>query len=670
MNKIGSYNKLVISGVIFLLLVPIFSNTGFSTETHQDDGDGWWTDTFQNETYIKTFENCEIPEEGGKITLSKGVIDDEEYDFSKYKTAGHVAFWYEIPIFMCYLRHDLRKFLNGFTFKEYDRIDGNDEKNVTHESYNGVIVHQFRFKLEDTSYITQLDLLWHGKAINYRKVSMYYWQPKYIGNFGKWIEADKHTVSEGTITELQHSIKNITKELFNNSDYLDVCIVVTPLNRMKISSISSNYASLTAYSEGYVPTGYVISESIIPRKISSWEMLTWEDETESKSSIKYQILYANESEIKDEILTGNENGFSKPPIYLTSINASKIGEIKIKAKIERDTENILCSPKIFGWSVAWQTRENTWQDLFNSTLRLNETERESVSIFKGNASLTAYTDWPMFGQNPENTRASDGKGVIDNPEIPWWYSEDDIQVGGSYRNPVIKDEKLYIASLNGTELCVFHNVFERGAKELSEVDRITIPDKLTLQNSPAVTDSNLIISTGSTSFGGIENKVCAFDVINLEFQWDFSYKDKKTGKGEICYYASPTISNGKIFLSSWSGDKSIWDPLSSIFDLSSLTKGNNRLIVLSEENGNQLWEYELPAGSFSSPAVSEDAGRVIVGCQNVKGDSLFALDLNGGGVIWNQTVGHLQLFMTTRFLSLLKSRFLEQFLPMVQRLLP
>jgi hypothetical protein len=101
MDKSHSYNKLVVMGFAFLLLLPILSNIGFSTETHQDDDDGWWTDTFQDETYVDLDSNCVISK--GSITLNPNTNTQQIYDFSNWETSDDKAYYYTTTFFRSFL---------------------------------------------------------------------------------------------------------------------------------------------------------------------------------------------------------------------------------------------------------------------------------------------------------------------------------------------------------------------------------------------------------------------------------------------------------------------------------------------------------------------------------------------------------------------------------------
>jgi len=640
MDKSHSYSKLVVMGFAFLLLLPILSNIGFSTETHQDDDDGWWTDTFQDETYVDLDSNCVISK--GSITLNPNTNTQQIYNFSDWETSDDKAYYYTTTFFRSFL--PLPPYINILLGNEkefsrywddYDLFAKKDEKMVTTEPSGKSTVHHFRFKIiQDVSFITQLDFYWCGETENSRKISMYYWQPIGNSSVGMW---EKAGTSENETVEL---LGSYTGDLpFDKDNYIDVCIVATP-SGIGECSLSSDYVNITAHTQGYPLTGgTATSETISPNSISMWEMLTWNDDTERDTEIKYQILYENNTIIENSILGGNQEGFTDPPVYLNSIPADEYTKIKIRADLE--TKDPSVTPEILRWSVTWQTKENTWVDLFNSTLRIDAGMSNKVNIEGGNVELIPLiNNWTMFGQNPANTRASDGSGPRSEPK-PYWLSPEEYKVGSGHRNPVIKDGILYIASSDGSTIYAFNTIFSGdGLYNNPYQDKQGTISNYAVRNSPAITDNLVVVATGNTSDGGVENQVYAFNKNDLKEEWGFTYKDEKTGKSEICYYASPVVSGNKIFLSSWSGDESL---LGSLMGFLNLTKGNNKIIALelSDDGINlkkMVWDYSLPAGSFSSPAIYGD--NVVVGCANVKPnqDSLFCLDANGK-YEWSVNVG-------------------------------
>jgi len=616
MGKNNLYKRSIILWIIFLSLsISSFSNIGFSLEIDEDDG--WWTNTFQDDGTV-TLSHCEISD--GSIILNSNESSKRTYDFANKSESK--AYSCKTPFFIPLMPPSLYILLleKEFTNIGYSKIKSPNKDTTSSEASLLREIHHFRFKLnQNRDSITQLDISWCGKAENDQKITMYYWQT--IGNSGIWNKA-RTAISQGTIIELQ---RNFTGELFiSNDSYVDICIVVYPEVGKKCS-LSSDYVKIVAYSYGYALSGTAISTNINPINIDSWELFTWDDLEKSGTSIKHHILYENGTLIDDKILPGNKDGYdsTNKPVSLVSIDVDEIDKIKIRANLT--TTNPAVSPKLNSWNVLWQTKENTWEDMFNSKLRVDE--KDNVKISNGNASiLPFYNDWTIFGQNPSNTRASDGYGP-DSNDI-YWYSPSNNQTGGNHRNPVINDGKLFIASKNGNEIYVFNTTVsvENEGGPNPAFNQGNIPQYL-IENSPAISDSLLILATGSTSKGGEENKVYALDNNNLEVTWEFNYSSINPSNPNICYSASPTISNDKIFLSSWSGDESL---------LEFLTAGNNKIIAL-DLNGNWQWDSNLPAGSFSCPTVHGD--MVIVGCENANGESLFAFDIESGENVWNSSVG-------------------------------
>jgi len=639
MNKTNSYNRLIIIGIIILLLISNFSIIGFSIDPSIDKDDGvYYIDKFYDGINVN-LENCIISDDNNEITLDPYVSNISIYDFSTWTTnSEHKAYYYTTPFNIFYPAYNeiIPIFENEFDPNiDYEGLRRkNDNEFCPPDIIEGQspvkIVHHFRFKInQDINSTTQLDIYWRGKTKNVDEITLYYWQP--IGNFGLWIE-DKTINVTSTIIDLQQSFAG---DLFiSNDKYVDICIVSKQIYG-EISSLYTDYVNVTAYGHGY-SNGIVTSEIIDPINIDRWERLVWDDYETSGTSIIYHIFYENDTGhinlVEENYLDGNENGFSSPPVYLDSLPS----EYKIKIKANLTTNDLSITPKINNWGIIWQTQEYIWRDKFNFSFRIDE--KNNVYIKNLNVSLIpSISDWPMFGQNPSNTRSSEGEGPDANNHDIKWYS---FQTGGGYRNPVIKDEILYISSLNGRDLYAFEATVEPEGttKQKNAVIQVNIPENKTINSSPAITNNNIVIvATGTPSVNGnVENKVYAYDTTNIlskDPEWIFKYGDIDQDNPYICFSSSPTISNDKIFLSSWSGDSSIWNLIWEYFNF---TSGNNKLIAL-DFDGNFEWEYDLPAGSFSSPAVYND--KVIVGCENKNGNSIFALNIDDGEELWKKSVG-------------------------------
>ncbi|RLI63576.1 MAG: hypothetical protein DRO67_05520, partial [Candidatus Asgardarchaeum californiense] len=518
-----SIKKSIIVGIIFLsLLLP--SNLTIGASVQKDDGDGIYIDTFQDALNV-TLTHCIVS--GGSILL-KNETTSKIYDFANASDAE--AYRYTTPIFFAFIppriHMGLETQFNTIEYSQIKRIDGDV---VTSEAtlFKKIVVHHFRFKIsQDIESITQLDVSWHGKAENDRETAIYYWQP--FGIFGRWQKGETNSssgVSHGTIMDLNYSRSG---DLFiSNDNYIDICIVASP-EIGKTCSLSTDYIKIVGHGLGYSSSGSAVSTFIDPQNLFLWESFTFEDYKQSGTSVMYHILDDQGDIIDDSILPGNEEGFSSSPVSLVSLPTS-INKIKIMANLTSNDPST--TPKIYSWGVLWQTENNVWKDLFNSTLRVDE--KENINIVNGNASIIPfYSDWSMFGQNPANTRSSDGTGP-DNNNL-YWYSLSTNEVGGGQRNPVVKDGKLYIASHDGKKIYIFNSTVEQGNEGSSNpaVDHIDLPS-YTIINSPVVTDDYIIVATGNSSNGGEENKVYAFDKTTLVQVWEFEYNNPSDPN--ICY---------------------------------------------------------------------------------------------------------------------------------------
>ena len=99
----------------------------------------------------------------------------------------------------------------------------------------------------------------------------------------------------------------------DKDNYVDFCIVATPSENGS-SSLSSDYIKIVAHTKGYSLTRGIATSKIISHDNGSmWEMLTWSDNIEENTEIKYKILYEDEVgryiPIENEYLDGdNFNG--------------------------------------------------------------------------------------------------------------------------------------------------------------------------------------------------------------------------------------------------------------------------------------------------------------------------------------------------------------------------
>ncbi|MFW6120950.1 MAG: PQQ-binding-like beta-propeller repeat protein, partial [Petrotogales bacterium] len=587
-----------------------------------------WTDNFKpnNDDSGVDLTDCFV--EDNAIMLNR-ITDKIPYDFGDDKS--HKAYSYVAPFYYPLLIFPLNfhvRFEDEFDrYTEIPAIKKDDDvyADRSSEGFNRYVVHHFRFKLDTKAgLIGNLSIDWYGKADNDNQIGLFYW--KNFNGFGVWTELTS-TKSDGKEKKLSGTISQDNVEAaLDENNHFDICVIATPRTTCTLYTDYVEIFSETG--EAYVlGPGYATTKNPIDPKSKNfsntdsfyWDILTWEDYERGNATVRYHVLYEVDKKnktyepIKDEDLKENEKGFTDPPVHLNSLSTKKYDKIKIKANLTTDTHSV--SPKIYSWAVTWQTNPTRWQDLFNYSFRVS---KNKVKISDGNVNISPIRgDWTMWGQNPQNTRSSDGKGP-DNDKLNW-YSE--ILAEMSIVNPVIRDGILYTSYMDSDELYVYYDIITPENDYIKEYyDKVVVKKGKGLVNSPAITEDYIIVATGETHNEGTANFVICLYRSDLSVKWQFKYEE------DICYSSSPVIANDKVFITSWSGDP----------DLLQSNK-NNKLIGLNLSTGNLALEFDLPAGSYSTPAVYNNT--VFVGCNKKTGNSLFAIDIESGEPLWNKSIG-------------------------------
>ena len=642
--------------VILLFLISLFISPSISAEFIPNDfnnPDGVAYDDFGNENDI-TINDCTL--DNGSIRL-----DQKKFikNFDKELTPDNVEAWKFASIggkpgnqsiggfISQYVTPDLLMG-NEFTEDEYSNITKAYDDNVITKAQLGYKrkatwpMNFFRF---DTKYnkniIDEFELTWRfGDYItdtNLEEISMWVWSYGTIIN--RWVYIGKIIYTQEKIDDTNGYLSFVRRDpnLISNNGIIDMLIVGKPKEEYDIeTTLYSDYVKTAiTVSKGYVPDGNIKSSFIDPESLQGWEQVIWSGSRPSKNSnVKIQILDKNEDVIED--LEGNSEGFTYSPIDLTSLNVSKYKKIKLQALLHSD--DIGFSPRLNGWGILWQTSEGFF-DSFTYDFRINDSY--GVKIDEGKIEVSKfYSDWEIFGKNPENSRSYIGQEIKIGENKTYWYTSMNSEYGGGFRSPVVKDGKVYIGSSDGRIYC-FNLITDTPEDENYQIDESNPDYNLSVDMSLALTDDYVIVATNRI---GVSNNITALNINNLsKFEW--SYTPDSTNS--ICYSSSPTIANDRIFITSWSGKfpnnpmfSYLLNKLNNYF-LSMFGIGlivfNNKLIGL-DVNGGPLWNpISLPAGSFCTPAVHN--GIIYVGCENYEGKSFFAFDENTGEEIWNASIG-------------------------------
>ncbi len=646
MHIMRSIPTLSTLGISFLLLIGFFIPHVISDPIVYSD-DGIWEDSFDNSSSVDV-TNCVV--QGGEIVLNQ-TLSQISYNFATQKNHEAYAFqsFFFFPIWKYYSpqRHLGRE--TKFGINDIYKIKNFDQDYAERSSKGflfSYVVHHFRFKIDiDPETVDYVSVRWYGKADAKATVGIYYYNSSYK-LVGGWEEKERN-LSNGNDFSFTEIIRSgALKKALEDSDYLD--ILVTSSLPFRTSTLSTNYIEVLAKTE----KGYTLNKAsaetttdIVPYNLSAisktkfyWDLLSWDDYQPSGTEARYHVLYMNSTgaavEVEETVLPGNHNGYLNSPVSLNNLSNDMYGikYNKLKIRVNLSTNSPTVSPRIFNWALTWQNKSH-WQDSFNTYYRVDS--HTKVNKVNGTIMISSTQDeWPLFGYDAANTRASGGKAAT--TDNLYWFSAE--YVGGEFRNPVIGNGNVYLVSNKRTlhqYTVLLPNDVEEG-EPLVNSSSASFESEFGFDNdvvsSPAVTDDVVIVATGKQAPTGTKNYIYGFGHDNLSAIWPYyEYSEK------VCYDASPVVDGSWIFITTWGGDN-------KSYILESQRYTNNKLLALNFDVNTgikSVTKYELPAPSFSSPAVTSD--KIIVTCRSTENNSVIALgrtaEGNIGDYIWSKAVG-------------------------------
>lgn len=629
MQTMRSMSKSITFGIIIFLVIGfVLPSTTMAATVYPTDG--VWEDTFDNKENVTT-TNCDV--KAGEIVLNQEV-SLIPYNFTQKDHEAYVYqsfFFLPIAKFFAPKNHLSREVKLGsndiYKLKKIDQ-EYAARSSSTIQKY---IIQHFRFKIDiGVETVSNIKVTWNGKTNANARIDFYYYNSSRL-TIGGW-QRLSYEQANGSDSSFNYFITGgAIKYAVDGENYIDISVVAYFPFLFRTCTLSTDFIGVTTRTETGYTLDYASAETtnaIDPKNISTnyktfyWDLLTWDDYQQAGAEARYQVLYFNGSgypEVEDTVLPGNHNGFVTAPVYLNNLSnlnyGTKYNKLKIRANLSTTTPST--SPRIFSWAITWQNKTH-WQDSFSTYYRIDQ--RKKVIKENGTISISLIQDeWPLFGFDAGNTRASSGKGAATN-NLYWFGGE---YVGGGFCNPVIGNGNVYILS-NERSLHQYKVVLPKGLSEGDpQVNTSEIKFDYNVVNSPAVTDDFVIVATGQKDSGGHENHIYGYLTKNLTLKWDFSYGQK------ICYDASPVVAGNTIFICTWGGDNGTY-----LNEKNRYT--NNKLLTINLDTGVKGWEYSLPASSFSTPAVTND--KVIVACSSTDNDSVIALNLNGEK-IWGKAIG-------------------------------
>ncbi|MCK4901977.1 MAG: PQQ-binding-like beta-propeller repeat protein, partial [Thermoplasmatales archaeon] len=644
LNKIA--NKFIAICTVLLLIFSFNFSFNVTAGIVKLDGDGIAYDMLGDNSSI-TLENCTYDSMDGSVVLKYAPLSIV-YDHNN--KPDNVGAWYDdkgiIPggdIFTFLSTITNPNLMKAYEFTSLTQIDAQDSQYLETKSRTRrqppdsyPPLHLFEIKIDED--IEHLDTFrvnwWPGPYVDdayVDKIIMYMWSyGDYISRWNK-------------IGELEYTLDNINNDSIGSIEDADnyisedgtisFLLVGDPITGAEDPVIlSTDYVSVSLTTiAGFNSDGFVISDVINPSTFYGWESVRWESSKPTTNSyVTLQITDAAGNPLSDDELDGNSDGFSTSLIDLSSIGSSR-SEIRIKAILHSEKYDI--TPRFYNWVVLWQTTDGFF-DRFNYDFRIDKSS--GLKIDGGEVTVSEfYSEWPIFGKNPANTRSYAGLDVQYKGNKTYWQTYIDNDIGGYFRSPIMYDGKVYIGS-NDKKIYAFNATYDPTKDDSKYPPSDVSPDKYYIETAVAVENEYVIVGTSEPNN---KSKIYALNNTNLSHElWEYTI----SGDNTICYTAAPTISDGKVYVTSWSGkfalQPTFYNLYSKLNELLGYTLLDNKLIALDITSGKELWDpVNLPAGSLSTPAV--DNGLIFVGCDNIDGASAFAFDEDTGDEIWNASIG-------------------------------
>lgn len=221
------------------------------------------------------------------------------------------------------------------------------------------------------------------------------------------------TLIEGKLTEASLSIDKLSSLTVNShaeaagSSFMDSFFNASQIAESSHIVVSGGAAKLAkSDSIHYYASGYLISQTIEPAALVSWNELDYTDNTPSDTQIRYQVLYfdgANWTLTPDSDLPGNSAGLQHPPINLSRLAKEAYPKIRLKATL-LSQGSLRKTPAIYDWIATWFGSSPTIID----NVVFNLQGMKTVGTTSANKPIYKYS---------QNKQTSGGTVII--PDLEW-----------------------------------------------------------------------------------------------------------------------------------------------------------------------------------------------------------------------------------------------------------
>lgn len=233
-------------------------------------------------------------------------------------------------------------------------------------------------------------------------------------------ETPHATVLEGKLTQTSFSIDKTgsfsidTFSPWGTDSFSDSFVDASKVS--EFSDVLINGGEVTLAS---TTSGYLISSSVAPSNLASWDNFSWNDSEPINADISYQVFYSTSTAwalVPDNDLPGNSSGFNSFPVDLSGLATSTYYQLKLKGNFS--SINASTTPTLFDWQVSWRTSEPSV--IPNAAFHLRGEKIIGTDI----------NEDPVYKYSKDHV--SDGSGHIDISGLEWdsyTFSVDKILTG-------------------------------------------------------------------------------------------------------------------------------------------------------------------------------------------------------------------------------------------------
>lgn len=354
---IKSFTKIVVATVSLTLATGFFA-TNSSAQMYEDYG--IFIDLLNDNSCINSssVENCQLVNGSIMILQTPGnfTYDFSTNNFSKAWCRNNAP-----VIFNPIVGPDIL-LQQEFTMGMRENISylGDGRRVINHSTFEWLVpLHHFRFQLNvSRGAVDEIHFFWNGSCNSDDGIRVFAWRYLLPSTTAGWWTKLKSTNE----TSVDVVIYTDPQSYISDGNYID--FVVTPYRTDAYSRtcISTDYVSLEIAASGRATRAKFDTLPVKPESVWMWECVTWNGSTPPGTSIKCQVLNESGGVIGDEIIDGNEKGFTKPPVTLHPLFGNGYDQISLRFHLETNDPTV--TPTLFYYAILWQPLTSKWQDRF------------------------------------------------------------------------------------------------------------------------------------------------------------------------------------------------------------------------------------------------------------------------------------------------------------------